>query len=243
MTFRDDGPFGRIPMERELDEAIALLERCADEMNYDEFDDPAQRALQHDVSAFLASSVPAQPAAPEPHYAEQLGLNPAPGYAAPEPSAECHVGAPECPQCHAIESTVNGRLKPTDTWVSLLASRQELIARAEAAEAAARERLDQDWKRRHAAWLEQQAREVAAHAETRKALGAIGPHVIYLREELESTRGDLAKALERSEAERKVLEACALVGHAHYDTGHPLDFTDDDLDRIGEAELARRSGT
>lgn len=50
--------------------------------------------------------------------------------------------------------------------------------RAETAEAArddlrtARERLDQDWKRRHSAWLSEQQSEIQAHAKTRAALAA-----------------------------------------------------------------------
>lgn len=88
---------------------------------------------------------------------------------------------------------------------------------------AARERLDQDWKRRHSAWLGQQAREVAAHAETRRALenmrvdeqlyiasikrledaGEAMTHLLQIQSEAtESTRADLAK----SEALVKELE-------------------------------------
>lgn len=63
---------------------------------------------------------------------------------------------------------------------------------------AARERLDQDWKRRHAAWLEQQAREVHAHAETRKAPGSHAADLHCLR----VTQDALAKA----EARVKELE-------------------------------------
>lgn len=70
---RDDAIDDAIRLMRERNEAnervtdaTALLERCADEMNYDEFDDPVQRSLQHDVGAFLSRTpvavAPSQPA-------------------------------------------------------------------------------------------------------------------------------------------------------------------------------------
>jgi hypothetical protein len=86
----------RVAAEKKLSAATALLERCADEMNYDEFDDPAQRALQHDVSAFLARA-PGQPAAPTFQHpgAEEVfqRLQEARQPVAPEPATFAQLGA------------------------------------------------------------------------------------------------------------------------------------------------------
>jgi hypothetical protein len=58
-------------LEKRLAEATALLKRCSDEMAYDEFDDPAQRVLEHDVKAFL-SATPSPPTEPAPSLVEQI---------------------------------------------------------------------------------------------------------------------------------------------------------------------------
>lgn len=39
-----------------LQEATALLQRCDDELVFDEFDDPCQHALSHDVKAWLSGA-------------------------------------------------------------------------------------------------------------------------------------------------------------------------------------------
>lgn len=71
-------------------------------------------------------------------------------------------------------------------------------ARAELAEVrkeleemtAARERLNQDWKRRHTAWLDQQAREVSAHGATRTELSAAQERVKTLEAQLKLAERD-----------------------------------------------------
>jgi hypothetical protein len=62
---------GVTALEKRLAEATALLKRCSDEMAYDEFDDPAQRVLEHDVKAFL-SATPSPPTEPAPSLVEQI---------------------------------------------------------------------------------------------------------------------------------------------------------------------------
>lgn len=83
--------------------------------------------------------------------------------------------------------------------------------------------------------------ERLAHAETRKALEKAEHDLSWERgthqEELESTRAELAKVEARSEADRKVLEACAAmtdegIGAA---TGQSIS-----VDKALAAEMARR---
>lgn len=106
-------------------------------------------------------------------------------------------------------------------WTRVTAENAQLRTQL-ATVTAGREALDADWKRRHTIWLEQQALEIAAHAETRKMLdicSVVHNHNVKLKADLESTRGELdrmrenenRRAQERDKAEARVKNALAYL--------------------------------